>query len=135
MLELRVCNSWITNQILDIKNQKFELFFPKYDNFKRNQHTRCLSVYLPMKDEMMKEQNSNKLYIKIKNLLIFVFTKQYFSLNSNLGLSNFMQKRKNWWASSETCTGHKWMDGQERENRQTAKSLDNTSFYDGSINR
>ena len=96
VLELRVCNSWITNQILDIKNQKFELFFPKYDNFKRNQHTRCLSVYLPMKDEMMKEQNSNKLYIKIKNLLIFVFTKQYFSLNSNLGLSNFMQKRKNW---------------------------------------
>ena len=92
-------------------------------------HDVCLSICL-WKMKWWK----NNIPIKIKNLLIFVFTEQYFSLNSKPGLSNFMQKRKNWWASSETCTGHKWMDGHERENRQTAKSLDNTSFYDGSIN-
>ena len=104
-LELRVGNSWITNQCFDPTNQKFvklpffmNCFFPKYYNFKTiSTDDICISLakvkLVRLNDERTKFCKSWGYTLKLKAVKNF-FTKQYFFLNSNPALKQLGDKKK-----------------------------------------
>ena len=103
-LELRVGNSWITNQCFDPTNQKFvklpffmNCFFPKYYNFKTiSTDDICISLakvkLVRLNDERTKFCKSWGYTLKLKTVKKF-FTKQYFFLNFNPALKQLGDKK------------------------------------------